>query len=134
MDVSDAEIIDVTPKPATESKSRVPDRPRPKLAAITKQPVGAVLDFLHDGLEIVAGLRVEMAEAFVGYMAWCKARSLRPAGLAEFHEEMEGLCKQCGIRIYSEDDREYLLNVRLVHSVERTGSPRLGPMGREKRE
>jgi hypothetical protein len=70
-----------------------------------------------------------MAEAFVGYAAWCKAKSLRPVGLAEFDEETKALCQQCGIRI-SEADRDYLLNVRLVNSDERSGPPRLGPMGR----
>ena len=42
---------------------RVPDRPRPKLAVTTRQPIGAVLDFLNDCLEIVAGQRTEMADA-----------------------------------------------------------------------
>jgi hypothetical protein len=79
---------------------------------------------------IVAGARAEMADAFIGYTTWCKARSLRPMVVAEFLEEMKALYKQFGIRIHTEGDRDYLLNVRLV---DLTGSERLGPMGREKR-
>jgi hypothetical protein len=118
MSASDAEIIDMPPKPAAapaaDPRSRVPERPRLRLATTTCQPIGAVLDFLHGGLEIVAKRRTEMAAAFVGYIAWCKVKTLRPMGLEEFVEELEGLCQQCGIRIAEENDRHYLIDVQLV--------------------
>lgn len=73
-----------------------------------------MLDFLHDGLEITAGPRTEMADAFIGYTTWCKAQSLRAMNVAEFVEEIEGLCKQVGIRIAVEGDDHYLIDVRLA--------------------
>jgi hypothetical protein len=114
-----AEIIDISPEPEPV-RPRVPERPRPKLAVATRQPIGAVLDFLHDGLEITVDPRTEMAEAFIGYTAWCKARSLRPMGVVEFVDEMEALCKQFGIRITAEGDRHYLVGVQLAASKEVT--------------
>lgn len=104
-----------TPPPKIEP--RVPDRPRPKLAASTREPIGAALDFLHDGLEITAGPRTEMADAFIRYTAWCKAQSLRPLDVAEFVEEIERLCKQFGIRIAAEGDHHYLIDVQLAINV-----------------
>jgi hypothetical protein len=88
----------------------VPDRPRPKLAVTTRQPIGAVLDFLNDCLEIVAGQRTEMADAFIEYVAWCKTKSLHPMELAEFLVELEGLCPQCRIQ----GDRDYLVDVQFA--------------------
>jgi hypothetical protein len=102
------------PVTSPEIEARVPDRPRPKLAASTRQPIGAVLDFLHDGLEIIAGPRTEMADAFIGYAAWCRAQSSRPLDVAKFVEEMEGLCRQFGIRVAVEGDRHYLIDVQLA--------------------
>jgi hypothetical protein len=87
--------------------------PIPKLAATTRQPIGAVLDFLHDGIELVAGSRTEMADAVLGYVAWCKARSLRPMRVSDFVDEMEKACRQFRIRITVEDDLQYLVDVQL---------------------
>ena len=109
-------IIDITPKPeppAPELKPQLPVRPRPKLAATTRKPIGAVLDFLHDGTEIVAGASTEMAHAFLGYAAWCKARSLRPMSVADFVDAMEKDCRRVGIRIVVEGDLQYLMDVQL---------------------
>jgi hypothetical protein len=102
------------PAPASENTPRVPDRPRPKLATITRQPIGAILDFLHDGIEIAAGPRTEMADAFVGYVAWCKARSLRPMRVADFVEAVETACRKFGIRIVVEDELQYLMDVQVT--------------------
>lgn len=115
-----AQAIDRTPEPVapTEPKphpqSPVPDRPRPRLAAATKQPVGAVLDFLHDGTDIQAGARTEMADAFLRYSAWCKTHTLRVMGVGEFVDAMDKCCKQFGIRTAVESDAHYLLDVQLL--------------------
>jgi hypothetical protein len=101
-------------EPEIPSASRVPDRPRPKLAVSTRLPIGAVLDFLHDGLEITAGPRTEMADTYIGYTAWCKAMSLRPMDVAAFVEEMEALCNRFGIRIVVEGDCHHLVDVQIA--------------------
>jgi hypothetical protein len=59
-----------------ELSPRVPDTPKSRLAVTTRQPVGAVLDFLHGGTEIIAGACTELTDAFIGYAAWCKAKAL----------------------------------------------------------
>jgi hypothetical protein len=119
-------VINVSPEPqalpAPEIRPQLPGRPRPKLAASTGQPIGAVLDYLHDCIKIVAGKRTDMADAFVGYSAWCKAKALRPMGLAEFVEEMEGLCPQCGIHIAMEGDCDCLVDVQLAPAQGRQAS------------
>jgi hypothetical protein len=106
-------VIDVTPEALPEPITPLRYRPRPKLAVTTRQPIGAVLDFLHDGLEIVAGSRTEIAAAFIGYTAWCKANLLRPMDVVSFHDALEGLCRQFGIRVHTEGDQHYLVDVRL---------------------
>jgi hypothetical protein len=114
----------------------VPARPRPRLAAAVKQPLGAALDFLQDGLEIVIGPRLEMTDAFIGYSDWCGARALGRMGVADFVEAMEGLCAQFGIRVQAEDDRHYILNMRLADAKPKTAAPKkaLGPMARKQGE
>ena len=116
-----APVIDITPEPergpaqVPTVPARVPMRSRPKLASTTKQPRGPVLDFLHEGLEIVDGpTRTEMPDACIGYVAWCKAKSLRPVSPDEFFNEMTNLCLQFGIPIQEEAGCTYLANVRLV--------------------
>jgi hypothetical protein len=42
----------------------------------------AALDFLHDGIEIVGGHRLEMADAFIGYSFWCQRQTLAPMEVA----------------------------------------------------
>ena len=122
-----AETIDIQPEPKAAEvlvpiapTPRMAVRPRPKLAAITRQPIGAVLDFLHSGIEIIAGPRTEMADAYIGYADWCKAGSLRPLEVAEFVDGMEKLCKRFGIRITAESDRQYLHDVRLATDKEKS--------------
>jgi hypothetical protein len=88
--------------------------PRPKLAVSTKQPLGAILDFLHD--EIKPGVRTEMAEAYVAYVTWCKSKSLRPMSVAEFVDAMEKACRQFGIRISIDGGDQYLMGVQLQRS------------------
>jgi hypothetical protein len=105
-------IIDVTPLPKTKPKKpQVPNRSRPRLAAITQQPTGAVLDFLHDGIEIEEGEQTEMADAYIGYLSWCKAKQLSPMDVTEFADNVEELCREVGIRISAEGN--YLLNIRV---------------------
>lgn len=84
-------------------------RPRPKLAVENKRPVGAILDFLSDGVEFVEGPRTDMAQAFMGYSAWCKATGHRAMDVPPFVEALESACKQFGIRI----DGDSLVNVQL---------------------
>ena len=109
------EIIDITPEPAPATPARVPVRPRRKLAASTRQPIGSVLDFLHEAVEIVEGAtRIDMSDVCIGYVAWCKVKSLRPMRPGEFFNEMSDLCAQFGIPIQEEDGSVYLVNVRLV--------------------
>jgi len=116
-------IIDITPV-------RVPDRPRPRLATATRQAIGAAFDFLHDGLEIVAGPRTEMTDAFIEYAAWCRAKALRAMDVADFVDDMEELCKRFGIRTVTEGERYYLLDVRVAGAAPK----RLGPMPWKRRE
>lgn len=113
-------VIDVEPQRVPEpaqkpAPPRVPERSRPRLAAATRQPVGAVLDFLHDAVEIVDGsTRTEMSDAYIGYAAWCRAKSLRPMEAGEFFNEMADHCGQFGIPIQEEAGCVYLGNVRLA--------------------
>jgi hypothetical protein len=65
-------------------------------------------------MEITAGPRTEMAEAFIGYTAWCKAQSLRPMDVAAFVDEMDKLCKRFGISTVAEGDCDYLIDVQLA--------------------
>src|SRR5262249_13535008 len=95
-----------TPQP----KAKVPSRSRPKLAAITRKPVGAVLDFLPDGIESEEGQRTEMSDAYIGYLSWCKTRQAAPMDVAEFADEVEKLCREVGIRI----EGQHLVDVRLA--------------------
>jgi hypothetical protein len=104
-------IIDITPPPKAKPKSQVPNRSRPRLAAVTQKPVGAALDFLHDGIEIEEGHRTEMADAYIGYLAWCKGKQLSPMDVTDFADDVEKLCREVGIRIRADDN--CLLNVRL---------------------
>jgi hypothetical protein len=111
-------LINLSPEPRAHSEvdeigPRLPERPRPKLAATTRRPIGAVLDFLHDGLDITTGPRTEMADAYMGYATRCKVKGLRPLSVARFVDEMEALCKRFGIRIVAEDGSNYLMDVRL---------------------
>jgi hypothetical protein len=107
-------VIDLTPapEPPPAIKPQLPSRPRPKLASSTKQPLGAVLDFLHDAIK--AGTRTEMAEAYIAYVAWCKSKSLRPMDVADFSDAMEKECQDCGIRISVDGDHQYLMGVQLL--------------------
>jgi hypothetical protein len=124
--VTEPPIIDITPKPeplpAPELTPTLPDRPRPKLAATTRQPIGAVLDFLHDGIELVAGARTEMTDAFIGYVAWCKARSLRPMRVLDFVDAITKACRQFGIRITDEGDLQYLTDVQIASVAAKQGT------------
>jgi hypothetical protein len=107
-------IIDVTPqlkgKPKN-SRPQVPSRSRPKLAAVTQKPVGAVVDFLHDTIESEEGQRTEMSSAYFSYLAWCKAKQASPMDVEDFADDVERLCGEVGIRISPEGN--YLLNVRM---------------------
>ena len=47
-------------------------------------------------------------------MTGVAAKALRPMELAEFDEELQGLCQQCGISIVAEGDRDYLADVQLA--------------------
>jgi hypothetical protein len=106
-------IIDITPD-SEPVPARLPVRPRPKLALTTRQPVGSVLDFLHEGVEIVDGpMRIEMSDACIGYVAWCKAKSLRPMSPGDFFNEMTDLCAQFGIPIQEEAGCVYVVNAQL---------------------
>jgi hypothetical protein len=97
---------------------KLPIPARPKLAVSNKRPVGAVLDFLHDGVEITSGPRTEMSDAFIGYAAWCKASGHRAMDVAAFVHAIEKACKEFGIRKKEEGDLVYLLNVRLAERLE----------------
>jgi len=109
--ISESETVQ---EPAPEPvRVTVPARPRPKLAASNRQPIGSLLDFLHDGVEFESGLKIEMAEAYIGYSEWCRAHSLRPMDIAGFVDELETLCKRFGIRTRTEDDHHYLLDMQL---------------------
>jgi hypothetical protein len=57
-------------------------------------------------------------------------------GVADFVEAMEGLCAQFGIRVQAEDDRHYILNMRLADAKPKTAAPKkaLGPMARKQGE
>jgi hypothetical protein len=102
---------------------RVPERPRPRLVTAVKQPIGAVLDFMRDGIKIANAVRTGMAEAFIAYRAWCEANGLRPMTVAEFVAAMEETCPKFRIRIIQEGGKTYLLNVQLrapVHNVVNT--------------
>ena len=68
---------------------------------------------LHDGVDITAGPRIEMADAYIGYATRCKVNGLRPLSVVRFVDEMEALCKRFGIRIVAEDSSNYLMDVRL---------------------
>jgi hypothetical protein len=101
----------------------VPERPRPRLVTAVKQPIGAVLDFMRDGIKIANAVRTGMAEAFIAYRAWCEANGLRPMTVAEFVAAMEETCPKFRIRIIQEGGKTYLLNVQLrapVHNVVNT--------------
>jgi hypothetical protein len=88
-----------------------------------REAVGAALDFLHDGLEIVADTRIEMTDAFIGYVTWCKAKALRSMAVADV-DDMEELCKQFSIRSVIDGERNYLMDVRLAASTPRSASDR----------
>ena len=78
-------------------------------------PIGAVLDFLHEAVEIVDdATKIEMSDAYIGYAAWCKTKSLRALEPGEFCNEMTDLCAQFGIPIQEEAGCVYLGNVRLA--------------------
>lgn len=80
------------------------ERPKPKLAVTNRQPVGAVLDFLDEGVEIAAA-HTEMAEAYFAYSAWCKATERRAMTVAAFIDAMENACRQFGIRLDANGDK-----------------------------
>ena len=80
-----------------------------------------MLDFLHEGLDIVSGPRTEMTDAFMEYALWCKAKALRAMDVGEFVDDMEEMCKRFGIRTAIEGENYYLLDVRAAPK-------RLGPM------
>ena len=89
------------PEPA-EAARRLTQRPRPRLAASTKQPVGAPLDFLHSGLDIMDNARTEMTDLFFGYVGWCKGAGLRAMSPGPFAVELERICREVGIRVEQE--------------------------------
>jgi hypothetical protein len=92
---------------------RVPERLRPKLASTTRQPVGALLEFLNGGVDIVDRGRTEMTDAYLSYSTWCKSQGLRPMEVEDFFFGMQKLCRKFGIRIQEQGDGHYLLNVQL---------------------
>jgi hypothetical protein len=105
-------VIDITPAPVPEP-ARVPERPRPRLAITTRQPIGAVLDFLHQGVKLTAGARTGMAEAFVAYQAWCAASNLKAMTVAEFFQAMSSECSRFKIAIVEDGGKRWLVNVQL---------------------
>jgi hypothetical protein len=113
-------VIDSEPQPVQKpTPPRVPERPRPRLAAATRQPIGAVLDFLHDAVEIVDDApKIEMSDAYIGYAAWCRTKSLRPMEAGEFFNDMADHCAEFGIPIWEEAGCVYLGNVRLAPEPE----------------
>jgi hypothetical protein len=102
---------------AEPAPRKLPAPARPKLAVSNKRPVGAVLDFLHDGVEITAGPRTEMSAAFIGYAGWCKATGHRAMDVAEFVHAIEKACRQFGIRVKDEGELVYLMDMRLAQQV-----------------
>jgi hypothetical protein len=112
-------VVEVDPQRVPEAAQehappRLPKRPRPKLAAVTRQPIGSALDFLHDAVEIMdVATKVEMSDAYIGYIAWCRAKSLWPMEADEFFNEVSDLCLQFGIPIREDEGGVYLVNVRL---------------------
>lgn len=115
-----APIIDITPEPEAP---RVPERPRPRLAISQRQPIGAVLDFLHHGVDLQEGPRTDMVDAFIAYQSWCSASGLRAMTVAAFVGAMTAECKRFGIRIVHEDGKHWLVNVQLRQSVDKVSHP-----------
>ena len=86
------EMIEISPEPVAVVRlpaAPVLARPRLKLAISNKQPVGAIVDFLAEGVDIVEGARTEMTDAYLGYEAWCRNNERRAMLVAEFVDEME---------------------------------------------
>jgi hypothetical protein len=55
-----------------------------------------------------------MSDTYIGYVAWCRSKSLRPMSPGEFFNEMTELCAQAGIPVEEEAGCVYLANVQLV--------------------
>jgi hypothetical protein len=100
-------------EPVVVEPARVPDRPRPNLAVTTRQPIGALLDFLHDGVDIIDRERTEMSDGYLGYSSWCKARGLRPLDVDAFATDLLKLCSRFGIPVREEAGSHFLINVRI---------------------
>jgi hypothetical protein len=116
IDVTPVNTIVLQPEPAPEPP-RVPERPRPRLAISQRKPVGAVLDWLAQGISIANAVRTGMAEAVVAYQAWCSANNLQPLTVAEFFAEMKATCPRFRIRIVEDGGKHWLQNVQLKQSV-----------------
>lgn len=101
------------PMPLVEPKANEAQRPKPTLAVTNRKPIGAVLDFLLDGVQIVNGPPTPMVDAYITYSAWCRTSERRPLDVAEFLEAMESACEQSGMRIETRGDKLFM-NVCLV--------------------
>ena len=101
---------ELRPEPVVEHTAVVPDRPRPRLAVVTRQPVGAVVDFMHEGVKIIEGQQLGMVDAYIGYQGWCKRMGLRPVSVPVFSAAVEDI----GLRVKKDDDRYYLVNMQLI--------------------
>ena len=94
-----------------ELEARLADAERE--ASITGRPVGAVLDFLHENVEIVDEAATEMTEFFLAYVAWCKTKNVSPIYAWSFLDELEKI----GIRSERRGEGDFLLSVRVVSRV-----------------
>ena len=111
--IGSADVPAITEIAGPVEPLRVPERLRPKLASTTRQPVGALLEFLNGGVDIVDRGRSEMTDAYLSYSTWCKSQGLRPMEVEDFFFGMQKLCRKLGIRILEQGDGHYLLNVQL---------------------
>jgi hypothetical protein len=124
---SRAELIEASPKSQggppelvvlDSGPESVPGRERlsgphtPRLVASQSSAAASVLIVMADLLEPGEG-KVEFAETFAAYKRECRRRGRSAATPDEFSSALQRLCGEMSIEIASEDDRVYLLRVRL---------------------
>jgi hypothetical protein len=107
----------VAAAPITEPeliRKKLPPPPRPKLATARKsEPAGPIPRIMTAALDRAKGQRVVLEDTFHRYAADSRAEGRAPVRPDVFMDAMARFCRGAGIKTKIENDRLYLLDVRL---------------------
>ena len=75
---------------------------------------GAVSKFMLEQIEAAPRSRVEVAELFTAYRAWCEAKGCRPLPVANFADAFTPVLEAVGIQRQERSGHVYLVGVKLA--------------------